>query len=280
MRIGIIGSTGFIGKSIYAFLKSNTNFKVTKFASFYKYKNKWIDKIIKEINLNKPEVIINCSAYTKLNNEKNYLKKLINTNIYSNIIFLNEAVKNNNFKSYISFGTKWELGNTKNKVPLNLYAASKKANDSFYEFYSNNQNSIISLKLFDTYGANDNRDKLMNSLIENYKNDKTLNMTEGKQYLDYVNIKDICLLISKILKDVKFSKIRGFHSYTVSSKRPIKLVNFVKLLNKILKKKVKIRMKKKYRKNETFYPTKNYNNYPNWDLKCNFEEELKKLFDK
>ena len=120
----------------------------------------------------------------------------------------------------------------------------------------------------------------MNSLIENYKNDKTLNITAGKQYLDYVNIKDICVLIFEILKDVKFSKIRGFHSYTVSSKKPKKIINLVKLINKILKKKLKIKIKKKYRENESFYPTKNYNNYPNWDLKCNFNEEIKKLFDK
>ena len=280
MRIGIIGSTGFVGKNIYFFLKNKTNFEVFKFSSFYKYKTKWTDKIIKEIKLIKPEVIINCSAYTKLNDKKGYFKKLINTNIYSNIIFLNEAVKNKDFKSYITFGTKWELGSAKNKAPVNLYAASKKANNSFYEFYSNNQNSIISLKLFDTYGANDNRNKLMNSLIENYKNDKTLNITAGEQYLDYVNIKDICLLIFKILKDVKFSKIRGFHSYTVSSKKPIKLINLIKLLNKILKKKVKIKINKKYRENEIFYPIKNYNNYPNWNLKCNFNEEIKKLFDK
>jgi nucleoside-diphosphate-sugar epimerase len=279
MKIGIIGSTGFIGKNLNKFLVDNSNHDIFNFSSFYKYKNKWTDKIIKEIKIEKPEIIINCSAYTKLNNKKNDIENLINTNIYSNIIFLNEAIKYNAFKNYITFGTKWELGDTKNNRPLNLYGASKKANDSFYEFYSNHKNSIISLKLFDTYGADDNRDKLLNSLIKSYKNNKTLEVTAGQQYLDYVNVKDICLLIYKIINDVKKKKLNGFHSYTVSSKKPIKLIKLIDLLNKKLKKKIKIKIKKKYRLNQSLYPTKKYNNYPNWDLKYKLMENLKKLFD-
>lgn len=279
MKIGIIGSTGFIGKNIYKFLNDNTNYNIFYFSSFYKYKTKWSDKVIKEIKNKKPEIVINCSAYTKLNNRKKDIKKLIDTNIYSNIIFLNEAAKYKAFKSYITFGTKWELGDTKNNKPLNLYAATKKANNSFYEFYSNSKNSIISLKLFDTYGASDNRNKLINSLIKSYKKNKTLEITGGQQYLDYVNIQDICLLILKIIDDVKLGKIMGYHSYTVSSKKPIKLITLVELLNRILKKKIKVSIKKKYRSIQSLHPTKSYNNYPNWRLKYNLKEELKKLFD-
>ena len=42
------------------------------------------------------------------------------------------------------------------RKPLNFYAVSKKANEIFYEYFSKKKDtSIISLKIFDTYGPND-----------------------------------------------------------------------------------------------------------------------------
>ena len=49
MKIGIIGSSGFIGGNLYEFLRQNHSFKIFKFASHSKYKKKWINQIISEI---------------------------------------------------------------------------------------------------------------------------------------------------------------------------------------------------------------------------------------
>ena len=199
--------------------------------------------------------------------------------MYSNILFLDQALKNDNFKAYISFGTKWELGNFKKK-PFNFYAATKQANDIFFKFFSNKKISIISLKVFDTYGKNDTRKKFLNDLMHAYKKDKILDITGGEQYLDYVNVEDICLLIQLIINNVQKKKNYGFKTYTVSSKRPIKLKNLVKNLNKILDKKVKVRIgKKRYRSKESFKPIKDIFNYPGWKIKNNLMEDLKSIFD-
>ena len=206
MKIGIIGSSGFIGKNLFIFLKKNTNDKIFSFSSYLKNKNSWIKKIIKEIRIKKPDIIINCSANQNLSISKNNLINMLNSNLYSNILFVDEVFKNKNFKGYISFGSKWELGDTKKDKPLNFYAASKKANDIFFKFYSNNKTSIVSLKIFDTYGINDKRKKFLNDLLSNYKKKKSLNITAGKQYLDYVHIGDISLLVLKIIKDIKSKK--------------------------------------------------------------------------
>ena len=74
---------------------------------------------------------------------------------------------------------------------------------------------------------------------------KSLNITLGKQYLDYVHIKDICVLIEKIIFDIKSKKLKGFKSFTVSSKKPIQLVKFMRNLTKILDKKLKYKIGKK-----------------------------------
>ena len=104
------------------------------------------------------------------------------------------------------------------------------------------------MKIFDTYGPNDVRKKFFNDLLKSYKQNKLLIITPGKQYLDYVHINDICFLISKIISDIKSKKLKGFNSYTVSSKKPIRLIDFVKILNQILEKKLKIKLGKNIEK--------------------------------
>lgn len=279
MKIAIIGSTGFIGKNIYKKLYKNPELEIIKFSSFNKYKNRWIGKIKKDITKERPNLIINCSADQNLNTSNNELLDQLNSNLYSNIFFLKESLKYKNFKGYISFGTKWELINLKNKKLINFYTATKKANDIFFNYFSNFNAVIISLKIFDTYGRNDKRKKLLNQLKFAYKNQTNLKITEGKQYLDYVHINDLCELVEKIIFDIKNKKISGFKTFTVSSGKPIRLLNFISFLNKTLKKKIKISFGKKYRKNEFLSKIKKFNNYPSWKPKVDFKEEIKKIFE-
>ena len=280
MKIGIIGSSGFIGTNLCIFLKKNTNYKIFSFSSYLKNKSNWTNKVLKEIKTKKPEIIINCSANQNLSNSKKNLLNVLKSNLYSNILFLNESLKNKKFKGYISFGSKWELGDTKQKKPLNFYAATKQANDSFYKLYSNKKTSIVSLKIFDTYGFGDKRKKLLNDLLKNYKKNTLLKITAGKQYLDYVHVDDLSKLLIKIIKDIKIQKLTGFKSFTVSSKKPIRLINLVKKLKKILSKNLKIKIGgKKYRQSESTNPTLNIFNYPGWKVDYNLFKELKKIFD-
>ena len=280
MKIGIIGSSGFIGNNLSLFLRKNTNYQIFSFSSYKRNKKNWIKKIVKEIKTKKPNIIVNCSANQNLDMSKKNIPNILNSNLLSNILFINEALQYKNFKGFISFGSKWELGDKKNKKPLNFYAATKKANDIFFKFYENNKSALISLKIFDTYGVNDMRKKFLNDLLETYKKNKALNITAGKQYLDYVHINDLLKLILMIIKDIKLNKLKGFKSYTVSSKKPIRLIDLVKKLEKILSKNLKINIgKKKYRQNESVNPTLKVFNYPGWKPSHRLFNELKEIFD-
>ena len=282
MKIGIIGSSGFIGSNLSSFLRKNTNYQIFSFSSYKRNKKNWINKIVKEINKKKPNIIVNCSANQnhlgKI--EKKYIPNVLNSNLLSNILFINEAIQHKNFKGFIAFGSKMELGGKKNNKPINFYAATKKANDIFFKFYENNKSALISLKIFDTYGSNDMRKKFLTDLLETYKRNKSLNITAGKQYLDYVHIEDILKLILMIIKDIKLNKLKGFKSFTVSSKNPIRLINLVKKLNKILSKNLKINIGNKiYRHNTPVNPTLKIFNYPGWKPKYKLFSELKQIFD-
>ncbi len=86
MKIGIIGSSGFLGKNLKNFLVKRKK-KVTLFSSFNSNKKNWITKVSNEIKRKKPEVLINCSAYQNLSYSHKNIKKLLKSNLYSNIFF-------------------------------------------------------------------------------------------------------------------------------------------------------------------------------------------------
>ena len=75
MKIGIIGSTGFMGENISAFLKKK-NYQVKKFSSYKKLPKNWLEVVCKEIKKYSPEIIINCSASQMLNDDKNSIENL------------------------------------------------------------------------------------------------------------------------------------------------------------------------------------------------------------
>jgi CDP-3, 6-dideoxy-D-glycero-L-glycero-4-hexulose-4-reductase len=281
MKIGIIGSNGFIGNNLNLYLSDKKKFKIFCFSSFNKYKVDWIEKISSEIKKHKPDVIINCAANQNSKDDKKAIIDLLNSNLKANILFMKQAIKNKNFKGYISFGTKWEFNENGKFDPLNFYAATKHANDIFFKYFSSKNNiTTVSLKIFETYGKFDNRKRVLNLLLKNYKEQKILNVSPGNQFLDYVHISEICELIELICDDILKNKLKGFNVYAVSSKKPIKLKSLIKKINKNLNKKIKVIIGgKKYRINEAMKPIRGIDNYPGWKPKLNLIKELKKIFD-
>ena len=283
MKIGIIGSTGFIGSNLKNNFSSlaKTKYKIFSFSSFKKTSSAWADKVCKEIKHFKPDIIINCAADQNLYDNKKAIINLINSNITANSLFLTQAVKNKNFKGFICFGTKWEFDENRKFNPLNLYAATKHANDSLLKYFSTKNNfTVISLKIFDIYG-NDNKNKtILNLLLKSYKKNRILKISPGNQYLDYVHVDELYDLVKIICDDIIKKKLIGFKTFTVSSKKPIKLKSLIRKLDYTLKYPLKVKIgAKRYRKNEAMKAIKKINNYPGWKSKLNLIKELKKIFD-
>ena len=278
MKIGIIGSNGFLGKNLSIFLKKKNNVK--NFSSYSDSKKKWLVTVCKEIKNYAPDIIINCAASQILDDDLKSIEKLIYSNLYSQSGFLDEAKKQKNFIGFITFGSRWEYNQKGEYQPNSFYAATKHASDYLLQYFVNKKITIVSLKIFDTYGKNDNRKKILNLLLKSYKNQTTLKLSPGKQEVDLVNILDICELVSIICTDIKKKKIRGFKKFTVSSKKPMKLIQLIKILKKSLKKNLNVEIGALgYRKNESMKCLRKTYNYPSWKPRFKLIDDLRKIFD-
>ena len=182
-KILLTGSTGFIGSNIlnnfsekYKFyivvrkklskkIPMKKNVKVINFKSYEDLHSK-----LKKI---KVDIVIHCAThYTKVH-EFSDIKKFCNSNLLLGNIIL-ENLNNMKVSKFINFSTVWEDGDAKKNNTINLYAAYKKSFSTILDFYKKKLKKIkfYELMISDTFGKNDYRNKLVNTLKLNYKKKK------------------------------------------------------------------------------------------------------------
>ena len=117
---------------------------------------------------------------------------MLKSNLFSNVIFINQSLQNKNFKGYISFGSKWELGDTKRKKPLNFYAATKKCDEIMsYSYAQIYKLKIVCLRFFTVYGPYGRPDMTPYSFIKNHYKGKSIKVfNQGKHQRDFTYIDD------------------------------------------------------------------------------------------
>ena len=284
MKILITGANGFIGSNLkYFLLKKNYDVysiyrKKTNHKKDYFYNGNPIN-LVKLLSKIKPDVVIHLGALFIAEHKIDNIKQLID----SNIVFTNyllEAMTISGCNKIINTGTSWQNFNNKDYSPTNLYAATKQAAFDILKFYHNTFNiSYINLKLFDTYGPNDTREKLFNVLMKYQNSKKTLNMSKGEQKVNLTHVSDVCVAYHLSIKKLIKTKTKVGLEYGVSAKRNIKLK---KLVNKFIEfNSLNININwggRNYRKNEVFSPCSNLRPVPGYEPKISLEKGLKNLF--
>lgn len=218
MNILISGGTGFIGKNLINFLMEDHNvFMLTRKKSFSSY-NKgsqyfYFDGDIKNlrnflIENNIKGIVHLASLYLKKHNENDILN-LISSNILLGTQLL-EASMGTRVLWFINTGTFWQHYQNSSYNPVNLYAASKQAFESMSMYYQETSKlCIVTLKLNDTYGPGDTRQKIINLWKNLILEGGELNMSKGGQLIDISYISDVCLAYLKLINLLSNSKNIG-----------------------------------------------------------------------
>ena len=200
--------------------------------------------------------------------------------IDSNITFgteLVDAMNVNGITNFVNTGTMFQHYKDANYSPVNLYAATKQCFEDILKLYQETSGfKVISLHLFDTYGSNDKRRKIFNLFKEISESGETLAMSPGEQLIDIVYIDDIIdafIIAGKYLVEGRYD-LCG--TYGVSSGKPVKLRELVKIFEKVSGKKLSIEWGgRPYREREIMVPWKSYKTLPDWQPKINLEDGIK-----
>ena len=211
-NILLTGATGFIGSNILKEIRLNNKvFIIQRFESKKKIKKTKNIKIITFKNYNilsnklkkiKVDTIIHCATHYKKEHIQKDILKFIQSNILLGNIIL-ENLKKLNAKQFINFSTTWKNFDNKKNNPRNLYAANKKSFNCLIQYYKKKIPNInfIDLMIVDTFGENDKRQKLINTLRNNYIKKRTSKIISKRLYLNLINVEDIVNAVKILLKN-------------------------------------------------------------------------------
>ncbi len=164
-----------------------------------------------------------------------------------------ELSKKYNIKNLIYSSSSSVYGDQK-KFPLteeikdldtvSFYGFTKKNNEDLAEFYSRNHKlSIIGLRFFTVYGSFGRPDMSPFIFTKNILENKPIALNNnGRHMRDFTYVDDVVKIIYSLLN----KNNRNRHSiYNVCSSNPIKLMEFLNIIEDCLGKKAKIRLREK-----------------------------------
>jgi nucleoside-diphosphate-sugar epimerase len=209
-KILLTGATGFIGSRILNFLlereisvyalvrkKKRANLTKRKNLSVIYYKN--YEEIKKKLSKLQVNTLINCSTHYNTSQQDKEIIKMINSNILFPTLIINNL--KNKIKNYVNIGSMNEYSHKNTNLPLNFYGLTKKMFEKIGSFLFNDYKvNIYNIKLFDTYGDNDKRKKIIPTIISNYENKKRTVVISQNLFLNAINVIDILEFLEKTLK--------------------------------------------------------------------------------
>ena len=203
---------------------------------------------------------------------------------------INEFVKimsEKKIEKFIYVGSSAEYGNLNklylsenlNCKPVSIYGKKKlETTKNLLKIYKKNPFPIIILRLFQVYGPNDDKNKIIPFIIESCLKNKKFKLTKGYQTRDFCHINDVIRAIILFLKSRK--KTLFGNIFNVGSGKSITIKRLVKMIKKNIEYGQPIFGAKKISKKEVIFSkssTSKIKKYINWKSKISLEKGLKKL---
>lgn len=298
MKILITGITGFIGHhlgerlindghEVHAIVRPTSKIdeldeNLRRNIQFHVYdKDNTVLDIITDLCVDdrRPDVVYHLASLVLSNGHTfENIQDLIQSNITFGTELLDAMVANNVY-NFVNVGTFAQHYDDADYSPVNLYAATKECFEGIIKYYVEVRNlKCIALHLFDTYGADDKRGKILGLLKKISESGETLKMSPGGQLIDIVYIDDVIdafIMAGELLAACKYDYCA---TYGVSSTRPIPLREVVKIFESVAGKKLSIEWGgRPYRVREVMVPWKSYTLLPGWRPKVSLADGIKKF---
>lgn len=268
MKIILTGGAGFIGSELSEYIISNLNKSdikiIDNLSRGYKQRIKKIKKKVKFINadvkkinnlkLDKVDWIIHASAIAPLPDNQISHKSSLEENLSQCGALIDYCIKSGT-KNIIFLSSSAIYENTKEKVfiennvmqPILMYPLSKYLAEKYFESVTKSYEiNVVSLRLANIYGRNQDyfrkQTPFLGYLIKNALLKKKLILyAKGNFKRDYLFIDDLCRLILLIIKNKKFKRKSNIYEViNVGSGNKYSVPDFVKIIQKILKQRVKV----------------------------------------
>lgn len=292
MKILVTGGSGYIGRNLIKKLISN-NLEVftiirkpvdVNYASYFEnvITHEFVSYNLLESFIIQQDfdLVVHLAAAQNYGDGIDDISELISSNVIFGTQILS-ALSKARYKNFINIGTYWQHYNNELYNPVNLYAATKQAFQDILKFYVEARDiRIITLKFFDIYGPNDDRNKILYHILNGFKNNELIKLSNGDQLIDLVHIEDVIGAILMSIERLFGLSSNKYEEFAVSSQNPITLRELVGLVNYLVEGKLKLDFGAvDYREREFFEIWRDFNLLPNWKPSITLIQGIAHLLD-
>jgi nucleoside-diphosphate-sugar epimerase len=237
-----------------------------------------IDSVMKAVESSTPDVTFHLASLFLAQHKPDDIEALVRSNLLFGTQLL-EAMVSSGRTLLVNTGTAWQHYNNGTYSPVALYAATKQAFEAIIRYYVEAKDfRVITLKLFDTYGSEDLRPKLLSGLRKAALNNKPLSMSPGRQLIDLVHIDDV--LNAFIIAGNRLMKGLGDpeESYAISSGNPLSLRDVVDIFQQYSAPRLVVEWGAlPYRPREVMKPWSCGKRLPGWQAKISLRDGIVRM---
>lgn len=291
-RIILTGATGYIGSSIVqALLEQGVivaiiirpNSKLNLLSKFddkveqYVF-NGNVEELTEFFKVFNPDIVIHVASLFIAEHQIRDIDDLLQSNIVFGTKIL-EAMTTAGCIRFINTGTSWQNFDDQIYNPACLYAATKQAFEDIIRFYVEATGlKALTLTIYDTYGPNDPRSKVINLFNRIAISGETLGMSGGEQEIDLIYIEDIISAYLQAIHLIEDGSYTGMKKYFLRSNNPMRLKDVAKTFTETMKKPLNINWgERPYRKREIMKTYDKGPILPGWKSKYTLSEGLSKI---
>ena len=232
MSIVIIGSRGYLGSKLSKHY-SNKGIKVIPLSYRPNQRLAFIGQLQNLLKTKYPEAIINAGALQDGSDSPDNLKELMDSNVLLPATLASIIRDTSPSPILINFGTSWQNDEQVNLPPSMHMLPQNQLPNHFLEHFALDGLKVASLRLYDTYGPDDPRNKIVNLIADALIHKHVLPMSPGKQVMDLVFIDDVLSAVDTTVALLK-KETNGVHRiFSICSGIHVTVLDILDLLKKI-----------------------------------------------
>lgn len=214
----------------------------------------------------RPDVVVHLAALYVAEHRYEDVGLLVRANVEFGAYLL-DAMQAAGCDALVYAGTSWQHYRHRDYCPVNLYAATKQAFSTLADYYLDAAGlRLLELHLYDSYGEDDPRNKLLNRLKAAAESGDELALSEGKQRLHLVHVTDLVRGVATACEQVRMFEAGERRVYRLPSAKAVSLQELVAACNAAdPSHPVRVRWgSRPYRPREVFEPWEDAEVLPGW----------------
>ncbi len=238
-----------------------------------------MDSMLTILQKTRPDVVFHLASLFLADHRPEDVGALIQSNLLLSTQ-LAEAMTACGISRLVNTGTSWQHYHQAGYRPVNLYAATKQAFEDILAYYHDARSlSCITLELYDNYGPDDPRRKLVQILFDAARSGELLDMSPGEQVLDLLHVDDVVLAFEVAAERLRTVQTPVQESFHVSGER-VTVRDLAVIIARVTGREIRVVWgRRPYRPREVMVPVSAGPSLPGWAPALKLESGLRACWE-